>query len=442
MYEAALRELDDTEDPPAPLRSRLWEGLGDVLLRVGDNEKAEQALRGAVGAFPELERAASRRADAEDRAYAAKSLHGPSCARRAAWGRAVLENAPGHRGALTRASRSNAPGSTTGTARWQRWKSRSPRCPRALSRRSGPELQTRYFEVLTLAGFRRERYRVTAQTVDAARRALAAARLTRDTQALMTSQWMLGLALLFAGDLQGAEPALTQSAELASKRGDAKHERAAEPTSRWSTACAGDVRDRARPMRGRCSRRRRPALLAVWTALSDANLGWTSLRLGEFDEARTHLDKARAFWRSMPSPYPLQWTGLLPYLELQLRRGRPSGSTRRVSCSTRRSTPARSHRHGAERGSALRSRPGIPSLPSAAPGRRSICRAAGVSPEVARHRLTRLASPADARQRCHRQIIGKTPRRAATARQVTKWCAETVMTIPRLTPCTSPAAAD
>jgi serine/threonine protein kinase/tetratricopeptide (TPR) repeat protein len=319
MYEAALRELDDTEDPPAPLRSRLWEGLGDVLLRVGDNEKAEQALRGAVDAFPEL--SVPRRAELMQKI--ARTLQNRFMAQAALdalrGAEAVLENAPGHRELYASIQIERA---------WiHYWHGEVAemevalaKVPESVEQTFGPELQTRYFEVLTLAGFRREKYRVTAQTVDAARRALAAARLTRDTQALMTSQWMLGLALLFAGDLQGAEPALTQSAELASKRGDAKHERATRAYLALVYRLRGDVQT----VRDQCEALLSTAptgLLAVWTALSDANLGWTSLRLGEFDEARTHLDKARAFWRSMPSPYPLQWTGLLPYLELQLRQG-------------------------------------------------------------------------------------------------------------------------
>jgi tetratricopeptide (TPR) repeat protein len=232
---------------------------------------------------------------------------------------AVLENAPGHRELYASIQIERA---------WiHYWHGEVAemevalsKVPESVEQTFGPELQTRYFEVLTLAGFRREKYRVTAQTVDAARRALAAARLTRDTQALMTSQWMLGLALLFAGDLQGAEPALTESAELASKRGDAKHERAARAYLALVYRLRGDVHT----VRNQCEELLATAptgLLAVWTALSDANLGWTSLRLGQLDEARLHLDKARAFWKSMPSPYPFQWTGLLPYLELQLRQG-------------------------------------------------------------------------------------------------------------------------
>ncbi len=319
MYQAALRELDATEDPPAPLRSRLWEGLGDVQLRVGDNENAEHAFRAAIEAFPE--QSVSRRAELMQKV--ARTLQNRFLAQAALetlrGAEAVLEGAPGHRELCASIHIDRA---------WIHYwhgevaemETALAKVPEKVEQTFGPELQTRYFEVLTLSGFRREKYRVSAQTVDAARRALSAARLTRDSQALMTSQWMLGLALLFAGDLQGGEVALTQAAELASKRGDAKHERGARAYLALVYRLRGDVQT----VRDRCEALLATApsgLLAVWTALSDANLGWTSLRLGQFEEARAHLDKARAFWRSMPSPYPLQWTGLLPYLELQLRQG-------------------------------------------------------------------------------------------------------------------------
>lgn len=321
MYEAALRELDLTEDPPGPLRSRLWEGLGDVLLRIGENEKAESAFRSAVAAHPAL--SVARHAELmqkiartlQNRFMAQAALEALSAAE------SVLQDSPSHCELYASIQIERA---------WiHYWHGEVAEMEVALSKvpemveeTFGPELQTRYFEVLTLAGFRRERYQVTAKTVEAARKALAAARLTRDSQALMTSHWMLGLALLFAGDLQGAEPALTQAAELASKRGDAKTERAARAYLALVYRLRGDVQT----VRNQCEALLATAptgLLAVWTALSDANLGWTSLRLGQFEEARMHLDKARAFWRSMPSPYPLQWTGLLPYLELQLRYGEP-----------------------------------------------------------------------------------------------------------------------
>jgi tetratricopeptide (TPR) repeat protein len=325
MYSAAVAELDAGGEGQTPRAAVLHERLGDVLLRSAENTRAQRSFDAALallGDTPSVSRAelylklAATLQNLLDPHRALDALNQAE---------STVEALPNHAVPADLPSRIHVE-----RAQICYWHGDVGAMEAALARVSPRALDgqnhalvARYFEAVAFVGFRRDRYRMSSATVSASRRAVEAARASGQTQVLLTSTWSLGMALLFASELEEARETLAQTVTLARSLGAAKQELAARAYLALNQRFLGNVgltRTQSEELLDKASQ----GIMGAWCALAEANLAWVMLRRGQHSQAEQHVARARAFWRKMSTPYPFQWTALLPHLELQLRATDPS----------------------------------------------------------------------------------------------------------------------
>jgi len=323
-YEAALAELAGIGSEDPLFSARLHESLGTVLLRSGEHARAQEAFESALSLLGENRgaRCAELRIKLaiswQNRLESQRALEALRLAEVAVQA-LVADDVPDDLPSRIEIERAHV-------CYWHGdlalMEASLARVSESLVASQRHEAVARYFEALALVGFRRERYRISGGTVAAARSAVLAARASGQTQISMTSAWTLGMALLFAGEIDEACEQLRQTAKLARALGEAKQELAARAYLALAQRFLGNV-ELTRTLSEELLDKASQGMMGAWSALAEANLAWVMLRLGECARAEQHVTRARAFWKKMSTPYPFQWTALLPHMELQLRAADP-----------------------------------------------------------------------------------------------------------------------
>jgi tetratricopeptide (TPR) repeat protein len=323
LYRAAEREARRLDAPPPDALVKVLRGRGDVLARLGFHEPAQQAYEEAVqwlGTSEGLACCALHRKIAKT--WENRLVVEPAYA---ALDRAELALRPVHEQNATQGGLALI--EVLFDRAWAAyWDNDLPELERVVfkvrpivDRHGDNGHWARYHQAQTSLGFRRDHYAMSSDTIDAATAGLLRAEAAADLDYLTAAEWMLGFALLFGGRPNEAETHLLRAADIAGRRGDARHQKLALGYLTLVHRMQGDevaMRRRADEL----LRESRGGLLVVWSALAQANLGWACVRNRQFSDAERYLSEAMSFWDSMPMTYPFKWTGLLPQLEMSLLR--------------------------------------------------------------------------------------------------------------------------
>ena len=172
-----------------------------------------------------------------------------------------------------------------------------------------------YFMALVNRNHRRHRYRVPAETLTFARRMLDAATDSDAASEIAFAHFILGFALLFAGDLEEAEAELFEASQACRRIGDAAGETRAMAylailhTRKGAEANAAEV---AGSLMSVAKQRGMNDYLGV----AQATQSWVAWRTGDMETAERLSREALATWKDLSFPYPFQWTAGLVALAL------------------------------------------------------------------------------------------------------------------------------
>jgi serine/threonine protein kinase/tetratricopeptide (TPR) repeat protein len=183
-----------------------------------------------------------------------------------------------------------------------------------------PQQRAQYFQSLLSMHLRRERYLLSAQTVEYARKSLEASRETGDTSQVAFACFCLAFALQFHGDLDESEQWSLEGLTLAEQLGDLTTQ------SRLLTYLTLLYRTR-----GQVAETRRYAERSMEVALAArmedyvgtarANLAWVDWREQRLAEAEQGARAALELWRKLSYPYPVLGLALWLLVALELPRG-------------------------------------------------------------------------------------------------------------------------
>ncbi|WP_394830093.1 protein kinase [Pendulispora rubella] len=326
-YRAAIHEIALAGAEMAPSRHGLEDALGDTLALVGRQDEARAAYEAALDAMP---------ADARVPRAAVHRKIGK------AW-----ETHHQHAHALSAYAEAEAalgapPPDEAASAWWQEWvQIQNDRVYvhywlaqidemndviarlRPVVEKRGTALQlAHFFDDLLHRNLRRERYRASAETVEYACSAKAAAQKSNDVAKASYSWFMMGFALLFRGAFVDAEAELLGALAESERIGDRTLQ------ARCLTYLTMTYR-RQRRVAETHARATRCLQLSVETAMTDyqgvakANLAWVRWCAGDIDGAAREVAASLALWRTLASqyPYPMQWMGLWVAIALALAAG-------------------------------------------------------------------------------------------------------------------------
>jgi tetratricopeptide (TPR) repeat protein len=188
--------------------------------------------------------------------------------------------------------------------------------------RGTPLQRAVFFDGVLHMWLRRQRYQLGDQALDAAHQALDAALASGDAACMASARFMLGLALLFAGELGELERAdieMTRAVEDAERIGDVTL------LSRCVTYAALIARRRGRVddterLAERSLALAQEARMLDYVGAARANLAWVAWRRNDIALARAHSEAALEPWDKLAKSYPygMQWPGRLLLILLEL----------------------------------------------------------------------------------------------------------------------------
>ncbi len=189
-----------------------------------------------------------------------------------------------------------------------------------LVERAGTQQQRSIFASHYLAlAFRRERYRVSPQTVAYAREHRRRLHESGDGDLVREAEYQLGFALLWAGDLDEAQRHLRQCAYLAETSRDHSHLVRALTYLAVIHRLSGEVQQ-ARGQADRAIEQANLAHLPGYIAAGKGTLAWAAFRDGDQAGAESHAREALELWKA-PSAFPFEWLARWPLALVALNAG-------------------------------------------------------------------------------------------------------------------------
>ena len=180
-----------------------------------------------------------------------------------------------------------------------------------LVERAGTEQQRGIFAAHYLGlAFRRERYRVSPETVAYAREHRRRLHESGDGDLVREAEFQLGFALLWAGDLDEAQRHLQQCADLAEPSRDHSHLVRALTYLAVLHRLRGEVQQ-ARAQADRAIEQANLAHLPGYVAAGKGTLAWAAFRDGDQARAESHAREALELWKA-PSAFPFEWLARWP----------------------------------------------------------------------------------------------------------------------------------
>jgi eukaryotic-like serine/threonine-protein kinase len=190
-----------------------------------------------------------------------------------------------------------------------------------IERYASPAQRARFFNRLTGIGYQRDRYVISDETLAHSRASLAAAEESGDPAEEALARFLLGLTLLWRGELDEARERLLAALELAERIGDL-----------WiQTVCTTylGVLHRKRGQVAEVCRYAPQALtlatrgaMPQYVGWARANQAWVAWREGDLEEAAVNGRAALEAWRQLPITWMFQWGARWPLLGVALAAGR------------------------------------------------------------------------------------------------------------------------
>jgi len=179
-----------------------------------------------------------------------------------------------------------------------------------------------FFQSLILRAFKRDRYVISEETLEHARKGLEASEQSGDLADLAASRFTLSFCLLFHGELAESEQVGLEGLQLAERLGDVTLQ------SRLVTYLMQVYRRRgqlalARVWAERCLRLAAAARMEDYVGAAQATLAWVAWKEQRLEEAKHLAQAALECWRKLSLRYPFagQWQGLLLLMALEAQRG-------------------------------------------------------------------------------------------------------------------------
>ncbi|MFY0523289.1 serine/threonine-protein kinase PknK [Archangium gephyra] len=191
-----------------------------------------------------------------------------------------------------------------------------------IQERGTPLQRSRFFQTVATAGFRRERYRLSAEIVGYGRVAAEASLEGGDPGDIAMAHFVLGFSHLFHGSHEEAEAHMLTALRWGERIGDVT------VLSRCLTYLTVSYRQRglveeARRYGERSRQVSTAGGMDDYLGAAQANLAWVSWREGRREEAEREAQAAVDLWRKLAVvyPYPFQWQGLVLLLAASVERG-------------------------------------------------------------------------------------------------------------------------
>ncbi|MCP4660458.1 MAG: protein kinase [bacterium] len=164
---------------------------------------------------------------------------------------------------------------------------------------------------------RRERYRLSDQTLDYARAGLTASEEVGESQRIADSKFNLGFVLLCRNQLDEALELMKAALGQARRIGAVVIEAVCLPYLTLLHRKRGEV-DETRRSSSEIVAGTGPAQQKEYIGLVYGNLAWAAWRAGSLTEVEEHAARALECWQEAMMSYPFQWTALLPLLAAKL----------------------------------------------------------------------------------------------------------------------------
>ncbi|HWO22673.1 MAG TPA: protein kinase [Kofleriaceae bacterium] len=175
----------------------------------------------------------------------------------------------------------------------------------------------RFYLALVTRDYRRDRYRISAETLAHARECVAAAREASAPSEIAFARFVLGFGLIFARQLDEAEAELEAALQATRKISDAVAETRAIAYLALVHALAGHWGDADATATATLAMAR-ARKMGDYEGMGLALQGRVALARGERTRAGELCRQAIATWNAIPFPFPFRWIGALPLLELGL----------------------------------------------------------------------------------------------------------------------------
>ena len=190
----------------------------------------------------------------------------------------------------------------------------------AIERYGTPWQRMEFHLSLSGAGFIRDGFLLSSETLALVQAAQDAVEATRSAAAYATWQFHLGFALLWHGDTCKAEAVLVSSLRAAERVGNVVLR------ARCLTYLAFVARVRCDVQATRTHalaalEAARTLSMPEYVGAAQGHLAWLAWRCGDLDECVRAANAALETWRA-GQPYPLQWSARLPLLAAHLQQGR------------------------------------------------------------------------------------------------------------------------
>jgi ATP/maltotriose-dependent transcriptional regulator MalT len=182
--------------------------------------------------------------------------------------------------------------------------------------------RARFFQALLLRAYKRDRYRVSDETVEDARRAMEAGERSGDLGELATCRFFLAFTLLFHGSLDESERQGQEGLRLAELLGDLTLQSRLLTYLMQVYRLRGQVAE-AREWSERCLEVATAARMDDYVGAVQATRAWVAWKEHRLDEAEREARAAMECWRKLSARYPFagQWQALGVLLALEARRG-------------------------------------------------------------------------------------------------------------------------
>ncbi|MGK3983553.1 protein kinase [Sorangium sp. So ce136] len=185
----------------------------------------------------------------------------------------------------------------------------------AVDRRGAARHRVQLFQTLARVNFRRERYRLSAETVQYASSALAAIEESGALADVAEGRFFLAFALLFHGRLDEATAHMLRAVEEMERVGDVAQR------ARCLTYLTVIYRRRGLVEETHAAAERSLAAsldgqMSDYIGAAKANLAWVAWRRGQAAEAARDARAGLEIWGALQLVYPLQWMARLPLAAL------------------------------------------------------------------------------------------------------------------------------
>jgi len=317
-YRRALSLLPASENETAIL---LYEGLGDVLVLIGQFDQAHDAYQSALAHIAQEDAVCRARLERKDgnawmpQRQMEKAL--PAYDRAdAALAANRSETDPGWQNEWLEIQLDRA---------WALYWADNPSAMSALAEKIRPVVEQhgttiqrcRFFRSLVLMAYRRDRYVISDETLEAARKSFAALAPSDDTGELVFARFIVGFTNLWRGNLDEAETYLLETLKLAEKIGDMERQVLSLTYLTITYRKQGQV-EQVECYAEKSHRAASSAEMLFYIGMAQANRAWVEWRVANLAQTVENGRAALASWGRVTAPNQFKWTALFPLLAAAL----------------------------------------------------------------------------------------------------------------------------